>query len=469
MMSRSISPGIQASAAALVSLLGAAAVISFGCNAEAAPTNNNRPAKVQIRKTGERFQLFVNGQPFYIKGAGIELGSPESLKQHGGNSFRTWSTDNGRDTGAEVLDRALRNGLYVAMGLDVDHERRGFDYDDTNAVARQFATLIDEVRGLKDHPALLLWVIGNELNFEKNPKVWDAVNDLSKKIHQIDPNHPTTTTLAGFNKETVALVKARAPDLDFLCFQMYCDIINLPRYLAEAAWEKPYIVSEWGATGHWECGKTAWGAPIENDSTTKADLYKMRFKKVIQPDRRLCLGSYVFFWGQKQERTPTWYGMFLESGEETAAVDVMHYFWKGAWPENRSPRVEGAWLEGKTASQNVRVRPGQSCHAKVALTDPDGDTLSFKWQIMAESTSQNIGGDRESKPAVLPGLIADPSRVEISLQAPGKPGAYRLFVYAFDAKGHAGHANVPFFVEESTKSQQTSSVGQSQPWPQNHP
>ena len=33
---------------------------------------------------------------------------------------------------------------------------------------------------------------------------------------------------------------------------MYYDIINLPKYLREAAWDKPYIVTEWGATGHWE-------------------------------------------------------------------------------------------------------------------------------------------------------------------------------------------------------------------------
>jgi hypothetical protein len=421
------------------------------------------PAKVEIRKEAGHFQLYVDQQPFYIKGAGIELGSVERLKQHGGNSFRTWSTDNGRDSGEQVLDRALRNGLYVAMGLDVDHERRGFDYDNTNAVARQFATLISQVERLKNHPALMLWVIGNELNFEKNPKVWDAVNDLSRRIHQIDPNHPTTTTLAGFNQQTVALVKARAPDLDFICFQMYCDIINLPRYLAEAAWDKPYIVSEWGATGHWECGKTAWGAPIENDSTTKADLYQMRFDKVIRPDRTLCLGSFVFFWGQKQERTPTWYGMFLESGEETAPVDVMHYLWNGNWPANRSPRLEGAWLDGKTATQNVRLQPGQSCRAKVAAADPDQDALSFKWEIMAESTSKNVGGDRESKPAVLRGLIADPSHGEISLQAPSQPGAYRLFAYVFDGKGHAAHANIPFFVEKSAKGQQADTGSQLQP------
>ena len=161
--------------------------------------------KVELRQTDGQWRLYRDGEPFYIKGAGIEHGSIEKLREHGGNSFRTWSTDNGRDTGKQVLDRALANGLCVAMGLDVDHERRGFDYDDTNAVAKQFELLKSQVLEYKDHPALLLWVVGNELNFEKNPKVWDAVNDLSRMIHEVDPNHPTTTTLAGFNPETVHL------------------------------------------------------------------------------------------------------------------------------------------------------------------------------------------------------------------------------------------------------------------------
>lgn len=130
------------------------------------PASASGAAKVEIRKDAGRFRLYVNHQPFYIKGAGIELGSVEKLKEHGGNSFRTWSTLNARDTGKQVLDRALTNGLYVAMGLDVDHERRGFDYNDTAAVTRQCATLTGQVQALKDHPALLLWIVGNELNFE---------------------------------------------------------------------------------------------------------------------------------------------------------------------------------------------------------------------------------------------------------------------------------------------------------------
>jgi len=416
------------------------------------PQQSRGPVKVEIRKSSDRrYQLYVDNKSFYIKGAGIEYGSQEKLKEHGGNSFRTWTTDNGLDSGQKILDRALTNGLYVAMGLDVDHERRGFDYDNTNAVARQFASLMALVREYKDHPALIIWVIGNELNMEKNPKVWDAVNDLSKMIHKIDPNHLTTTALAGFKPDTVDLVKTRAPDLDFLSFQMYYDIINLPKNLREAAWDKPYLVTEWGATGHWECGKTEWGAPIENDSTTKADLYKMRFEKVILSDQKLCLGSYVFLWGNKQERTPTWYGMFLDTGEETAPVDVMHYFWTGAWPANRCPRLEGAWLDGKTANQNVRLKPGQTYVAKVQASDPDQNPLTYFWDVMEESKEHKVGGDVESKPRKLSGLIDDPKRSEIALKPPTQPGAYRLYAYVFDGKGHAAHANIPFYVDPPTE------------------
>lgn len=408
------------------------------------------PVKVEIIQTNGGYQLLVDHQPFYIKGAGLESGSQKELVAHGGNSFRTWSTETPSLSGQQMLDRALTNGLYVTMGLEVGHERHGFDYNDPAAVARQKENIRKQVLKYKDHPALIIWAIGNELNLNaKNPKVWDAVNDISKMIHQIDPNHLTTTPLAGFDKGTVLLVKSRAPDLDLVSFQLYGDIVNLPRHLHEIGWNSPYLVTEWGATGHWEVGKTEWGAPIENDSTTKANNYKKRYEAVIGADRKYCLGSYVFLWGHKQERTPTWYGMFLDSGEETAAVDSMQYVWTGTWPTVRSPKLDGAWLDGRTANQNIRLVSGHTYPAKVLATDDAGNPLKFTWEVMEESADLKTGGDFETKPQSLPGLVQTTQDGEILLKAPAKPGAYRLFAYVFDGHGHAAHVNIPFYADQN--------------------
>jgi hypothetical protein len=93
------------------------------------------------------------------------------------------------------------------------------------------------------------------------------------------------------------------------------------------------------------------------------------------------------------------------------------------------------------------LKPGQSYHAKVQASDPDQDPLTYSWEVMEESTERKMGGDVESVPKSLPGLIAEPRQSEITLKAPDKAGAYRLFAYVFDGKGHAAHANIPFYVD----------------------
>ena len=266
---------------------------------EGPPANPEGPVKVELVNQDGAFQLRRGGDPFYINGAGLEFGNVEKLALHGGNSFRTWRTENGRNSGQEVLDRAQQNGLTVTMGLEIARERHGFDYNDPVAVAGQFESVKEEVLKYKDHPALLIWAIGNELNLRAtNPNVWNAVNDISKMIHELDPYHLTTTTLAGISGDLVTQIKERAPDLDLLSIQMYADIVNLPRYIEETGWDGAYMVTEWGATGHWEVASTPWGAPIENHSSAKADYYLERYNTAIKSAVKQCVGSYVFLWGQ---------------------------------------------------------------------------------------------------------------------------------------------------------------------------
>ncbi|SFS48771.1 glycoside hydrolase family 2 TIM barrel-domain containing protein [Lutibacter maritimus] len=407
-----------------------------------------QPAKVELKNDNGKFQIYVNNEPFYIKGAGLEFGRIASVAEHQGNSFRTWRTDNGKQTGKEVLDEALKNNLMVTMGIEVARERHGFDYNDEAAVKEQFERIKKEVTELKDHPALLIWAIGNELNLRAtNPKVWDAVNDISKMIHEIDPNHLTTTTLAGISQQEVNYIKERCPDLDLLSVQLYGKINELPQLIKEYGWEGPYMVTEWGATGHWEVPKTSWGVPIEENSTVKAANYLKRYQVAIEADSLKCVGSYVFLWGQKQERTPTWYGTFLENGNETESVDVMHYVWSGKWPENRAPQIASYTLNDKTAYENVILKQNQEVTALFTVNDLENDTIDFKWELLPESTDLKDGGDFEKRPKAIEIKIITSENGELKFKAPEDKGAYRLFAYAEDGNANAATANIPFLVE----------------------
>jgi hypothetical protein len=416
-------------------------VFLLGLNA-AYTQNIDSAIKAKIVAQNEGFTLIREGKPYFIKGAG-GTNYTDRLAKYGGNSIRTWDTKNGE----EVLSKAYKLGLTVTMGLNVARERHGFNYNDTTAVKQQLERLRQEVRKYKNYPALLIWGIGNELNLEyKNPKVWDAVNDIAKMIHQEDRNHPVTTMLAGVNKREIEYIKARCPELDLLSVQVYGGLASVPQQLRSAGWKGPYMVTEWGPTGHWESMQTPWKASIEETSSQKAAVYKSRYEASIKQDKH-CVGSYVFLWGQKQERTPTWYGLFTEIGEESEVVDVMQYLWSGRWPKNRAPHVDSVLLNNKKATDIIYLQPDKNYPLAVFAHDPNKDKMIVRWELLPESTDLKNGGDRESRPEAIPASISVENLKKAILKTPEKEGAYRLFLYISDGHNKVATANIPFYVK----------------------
>lgn len=406
------------------------------------------PVKVELKYQNGKYQLYRGGNPFYIYGAGCEFGDIANLASHGANSFRTWRTENGKESAQVILDRAQANGLTVMMGLEIGRERHGFDYNDTAMVNKQFNYIKGEVMKYKDHPALLGWGVGNELNLDySNKKVWDAVNDIAKMIHEVDGNHIATTMLAGIGKGEVDYIKENCPDIDFLSIQMYGDIVNLQKRIDDAGWDGAYIVTEWGATGHWEVARTSWDVPIEQTSSEKADAIQYRWDNSIFSNKTNCLGSYVFLWGQKQERTPTWYGFFLESGEETEAVDVMHRIWTGDWPENRVPRLDSVFLDNKTRFQNIMLEANTEYLIDLYCHDFDNDTLKVTYEILPDVAEYwRGGGDFEERPGTIMKETNLNYNPEIKITSPSESGPYRVFIYIFDGHNNAATANIPFYI-----------------------
>jgi hypothetical protein len=401
--------------------------VMAGCTPETgtAPTQS----RVEVVKTDSDYQLLRGGEPYVIRGAGMGIDDIERFAGHGGNSIRTWSTANEYQDTQALLDTAHAHGITVALGLSMTAERHGFDYDDADAVARQLETVRNEVLKYKDHPALLFWLVGNELNKSyTNPSVWDAVDDVAEMIHELDPNHPVTTPLAGFKPHVIEEIRARAPAIDFISLQMYGSLFGLPDMIAETGFDEPFMVTEWGTIGYWEMEKTTWGTPVELTSSEKADVFLRARNDVLARFDGQLIGSYAFLWGQKQ------------------TVDVMHYIWTGSWPENRTPRVDSIQLDGKSYKESVVLEPGKTYDATFDVVDHDGDSLVYRWEVKPESESKKSGGDREDSLPNLEGLLSDSESASTTITAPAR-GRYRLFAYAYDGQGHVAHANIPFLVE----------------------
>ncbi|MEY3398605.1 MAG: hypothetical protein RL220_1199 [Bacteroidota bacterium] len=399
--------------------------------------------KVSVEKNASgEWQLIRNGKPYYVKGAGGHV-HLDKLVEIGGNSIRTWSTDNAK----EILDAAQEKGLTVMMGLWVQHERHGFDYNDADKVAAQLEGFRKVVTELKDHPALLMWGVGNEVDlFYTNTNVWYAVNDIAKMIHETDPNHPTCTVTAGLDKEEVRLIRERAPEIDIYGVNTYGDLGNVKDNIRLWGWTGPYMITEWGPNGHWEVQKTKWGAPVEQSSTEKANSYEERYSKFIDSDRQMCMGSYVFLWGQKQETTSTWYGLFSEKGETCEAIDRLYQLWNGKAPDNMCPAIDSLRVNGQKKGQHIMVESESVFEAIAAVRDADNDALKFKWLIIPESTDIKAGGDAETAPVPVTGSVIKKKKGSATLRAPEKEGSYRLFLFITDGHNHYAYENVPFYV-----------------------
>lgn len=396
-------------------------------------------ARVEVSTTPTSgHQLLVDGKPFFIKGAGGSY-SRSLLKELGGNAIRTWGVD---QLGA-ALDEAQKNGLKVCAGIWIEHERHGFDYADEKFVQEQYEKAKAAILKYKDHPALLMWAIGNEMEGERgdNPRIWKAVNDIARLAKELDPNHPTMTVVAELGGEKVPSLEKLCPDIDIVGINSYAGCTSIPTRYRQLGGTKPYIVTEFGPFGTWEIPKNDWNVVQEPTSTVKAGMYRDAYLKGILAEKdKLCLGSFVFTWGNKQEATATWFGMFLADGSRMGSVDVMQELWTGKPPANRVPVIDSIAVDKNRGDGGTEIK------VSLATSDPENDPLTVEWKFLAEAERYGVGGDAEAIPPEVSGAIHAGDLKGAAVVLPKKPGAYRLFVTVRDPHKGAATANVPLLV-----------------------
>ncbi len=377
------------------------------------------------------------GQPYFVKGGAGDKHLDE-LVAAGGNSIRTWTT-NGL---GPILDEAQKRDLTVCAGIWLEPECSWFSYAKPEHCARQAERVKKEVLQYRDHPALLFWGIGNEAEGDgNNAAYWIQLEALAKAVHEIDPAHLTFTAVAGLQPAKVAGLIAHAPSLDFVGINTYNALHALRGYLEKAGWTRPWVVTEYGARGFWESPRTSWGAPIEQTSGDKAKGIRKGYEAAIKPGGD-CWGGYVFLWGQKQEATATWFGIFTETGESTAVIDLMHELWTSKPPTEHAPDLKS--LTSTAAKKEIEANSEFTAQAEA--TDPDGDPLTYHWTVTPETAGRdNKGRERKTKP--IPECITKTEGSSASFHAPEKPGAYRVHLVVTDNHKRAATANFPFKVK----------------------
>ncbi|MBS1565080.1 MAG: hypothetical protein JST39_11865 [Bacteroidetes bacterium] len=409
-------------------------------------------AKVAVIETDGSYRIYRYGLPYFIKGANVTgCRYLRDIKEAGGNSVRIYNTDSAQ----QVLDSAYKLGLSVTVGLAMGYAEKDMDYDDAAAVQRQQAKLLQQVLRFRNHPALLMWGIGNETNlflgdgaaeFLSHVRLCRAINAMAKAVHTADPEHPTVMMVSGGSTNRMN--------------RIFCDAVDLIAYnsfepfggqLKKSYWQGPYLVSEFGQLGYWASPRTEWYNFSEQSSFEKRRFMRRQYAAFMS-DSANCLGAYAFIWGQKQEYTSTWFSLYTDRGERTELVDELQALWTGRPIQSTSPSILSVHVDYKADSNNIYLLAGQSYTATVTLTDTARGEPLLRSELRSDIVQyldasysyqqQQLVSDSVWKPA------GPWKTARFRFTAPARTGPFRLFLFLDKGGQVMSTANACFYVYE---------------------
>ncbi len=401
-------------------------------------------AKTMIGMTGTRFQLLNNCSPFFVKGA-VGSDALDLLAAAGANCVL--APDLAGAGG--VLDKAKAAGLAAAVPVKLEQDGV-LVYTNLQAVSAAIEKIRPEIRKLKTHPALVLWVIQSAVfgSEGENPQAYKAINHLARMIHEEDPDHIVVSDVGLLGDQSIKarLSAENCPEVDALGCTAEQDKVNLVAPLRIAGWQKPFVVFRVGAPLLDFANRTSWGALLEPLPAVKAAHCVGVYTNAVLSAPHSCIGAFAYSWDTSLVGSPTWYSLRTADGARLTTLDALTAVWGGTPSGNRCPDI----MSVRSAVDGQTVKPGGTETMEVTATDVDNDSLTYQWVLMKELRGSDPAWFTPGEFKTIDGTIQNGDQPKASVGIPAEGGAYRLFVYVYDGKGHAASANMPFLVEGPT-------------------
>ncbi|KQY46871.1 discoidin domain-containing protein [Cellulomonas sp. Root137] len=410
------------------------------------PTGPTGPADGKVRVAGSQgnWALLVNGQPWVTKG--MTWGpAPADFPQHaanlkamGVNTIRTWGTDAGSKV---LLDAAAAAGMrtvagfWLAPGGGPGSGGCPNYVTDTAYKTSSMNDIVTWVTAYKDNPGVLMWNVGNEsllglgncysgAELEAQRTAYATfVNDAAKRIHQIDPTHPVTSTDAWTG--AWPYYKASAPDLDLYGLNAYNAVCDAKATWIAGGYTKPYLITEGGPAGEWEVPNDANGVPDQGTDAQNAAGYT-RAWDCIKAHPGVALGATLFHYGNEGDFGGIWFNVKPGNNKRLSYYAIAKAYGgsAGAAGVNTPPT-----FSSMTVPSSGNVVAGSTFTVTAAASDPNGDPITYN--VLLNSKYVNDSG------GLAPATFTR-SGTTFSVTAPQTLGVWKVYVFAEDGKGNVG-------------------------------
>jgi len=309
----------------------------------AATTLTSAPLTIRGR------EIFIDGQRFVMKGvcyspnpighSGAE--SPRSdfftkkwravyqrdlprMREMGVNCVRVYGWETKADH-REFLDLAWNDGRQPIRVLVSEWIDPHTDWTSDRTVKRLKSDWAALAKKVRNHPAVLGYMVGNELNQAPGNRslhaLWPAVNEIAGAIRKVDDQHLVTTAIS----DSELLVNLRlgtkiATNLNAWCLQTYRGDSFKSLFSDYAAIStKPLFISEFGVDAY----DGRYRREFPDNARVPAE-WILRLWSEILANRSIASGGAVFAW------TDEWW----KAGK--AASHDAGGWWNGAFPDGQA-------------------------------------------------------------------------------------------------------------------------------------